>query len=106
MEKDHVKFACVCARIFAAPGSPHEAGKYLGGGYFLENPWSEVDLSLWLEDMGTLSAIARRARLHLRHGGLLHRSPAEVQEASAALRQTTLDCQALFQRSERDLPHA
>ena len=63
---------------------------------------------LWLEDLGTLSAIARRARLHLRNGTifLLHRSPAEVQEASAALRQTILDCQALFQRSERDLPHA
>jgi ParB/RepB/Spo0J family partition protein len=62
---------------------------------------------LWLEDMGTLAAIARRTRLHLRHGALLlHRSPAEIQEAGAALRQATTDCQALFQRSEKELPHA
>ena len=52
-------------------------------------------------------AEARRAKLHLGHGALLlHRSAPEVQEASAALRQAAGDCQALFQRSERELPHA
>lgn len=75
---------------------------------------------LWLEDLGTLAAVARRAGLHLRQGGLYHRSPAEYQEAGTALRQATSDCQALFQRSdsclsvsrsaegdtEKDLPHA
>lgn len=75
---------------------------------------------LWLEDLGTLAAVARRAGLHLRQGGLYHRSPAEYQEAGAALRQAASDCQALFQRSdsclsvsriakgdaEKDLSHA
>jgi len=54
---------------------------------------------LWLEDMGTLSAVARRARLHLRHGALFHRSPTDIQEAGTALLQATTDCQALFQDS-------
>ena len=62
---------------------------------------------LWLEDMGTLAAVARRANIHLRHGALLlHRAPAEVQEAGAALRQAATDCQALFRRSDREMPHA
>jgi hypothetical protein len=62
---------------------------------------------LWLEDMGTLAAVARRAKLHLRQGALLpRRSSAEAQEASAALRQAANDCQALFQRSDRELTHA
>jgi len=61
---------------------------------------------LWLDDLGTLAAVARRAGLHLRKGALLHRTPAEGQEARAALRQATADCQALFQRSEKELPHA
>jgi hypothetical protein len=50
--------------------------------------------------------VARRARLHLKQGGLYHRTPEENQEASAALRQATTDCQALFQHSNQDLPHA
>jgi ParB/RepB/Spo0J family partition protein len=62
---------------------------------------------LWLEDMGTLAAVARRAKLHLRQGALItRRSPADIQEASAALRQATSDCQALFQHSDRELTHA
>jgi ParB/RepB/Spo0J family partition protein len=62
---------------------------------------------LWLEDLGTLAAVARRAKQHLGHGALLlFRAPAEVQEASAALRQAAGDCQALFQRSEQELAHA
>jgi len=61
---------------------------------------------LWLEDLGTLAAVARRAGLHLRKGALYHRSPAEGQEAGAALRQAATDCQALFQRSEKELPRA
>jgi len=62
---------------------------------------------LWLEDLGTLAAVARRAKQHLSHGALvLHRSVPEVQEASAALRQAAGDCQSLFQCSERELPHA
>ena len=62
---------------------------------------------LWLEDMGTLAAVARRAKLHLRQGALVtRRSPADVEEAGAALRQATSDCQALFQRSDQELAHA
>ena len=62
---------------------------------------------LWLEDLGTLAAVARRAKLHLRHGALVtRRAPADIQEARAALRQATSDCQSLFQCSERELPHA
>ena len=62
---------------------------------------------LWLEDLGTLAAVARRAKLHVRNGAIfLHRSPAEAAEASAALRQAVADCQALFQRSDRELSHA
>lgn len=60
----------------------------------------------WLEDLGTLSAVARRARLHLEQGALFSRSAEEVQEAGAALRQSETDCQALFQGSARDLGHA
>ena len=61
---------------------------------------------LWLEDMGTLAAVARRSRLHLRHGALVtRRAPADLQEARAALRQAASDCQSLFQCSERELPH-
>ena len=45
--------------------------------------------------------------LDLRHGALVtRRSPADIQEARAALRQTASDCQSLFQCSERELPHA
>jgi hypothetical protein len=62
---------------------------------------------LWLEALGTLAAVARRARLHLRQGALIpRRSPAEAQEASAALRQASSDCQALFLRSDQELTHA
>ena len=62
---------------------------------------------LWLEDLGTLAAVARRAKLHLRQGAIfLHRPEAESQEARAALRQAAADCQALFQRSDRELTHA
>jgi hypothetical protein len=61
---------------------------------------------LWLEDLGTLAAVARRAGLYLRKGALMHRSPAEGQEAGSVLRQATADCQALFQRSDRELTHA
>lgn len=61
---------------------------------------------LWLEDLGTLSAVARRARLHLAQGGLYHRGTEDVREAEAALRQATADCQALFRDSGRDLGHA
>ncbi len=61
---------------------------------------------LWLEDLGTLAAVARRAGLYLRKGALMHRSPAEGQEAGAALRQAAADCQALFQRSDKELTHA
>ena len=62
---------------------------------------------LLLEDLGTLAAVARRAKRHLRQGALLpRRSPAEAEEASAALRQAASDCQALFQRSDRELAHA
>jgi len=62
---------------------------------------------LWLEDLGTLAAVARRAKLHLGQGAiLLNRTQANAQEASAALHQASCDCQALFQRSERELAHA
>ena len=61
---------------------------------------------LWLEDLGTLAAVARRARLHLGRGGLYSRNAGEVLEARAALRQAFTDCQALFRDSERDLGHA
>lgn len=62
---------------------------------------------LWLEDLGTLAAVARRAKQHLRQGALIVlRAPAEIQEACAALRQAAGDCQTLFQHSEQELPHA
>lgn len=61
---------------------------------------------LWLEDLGTLAAVARRARLHLGQGGLYSRSAEEAQEARAAIHQADTDCQALFRDSERDLDHA
>ena len=61
---------------------------------------------LWLEDMGTLSAVARRARIHLDQGGLYFRKAEEVQEAGDALRQAEADSQALFQASARSLGHA
>jgi len=61
---------------------------------------------LWLEDLGTLSAVARRARLHLGRGGLYHRSAEDAREAEAALHQAAADCQALFQDSGRALGHA
>ena len=55
----------------------------------------------------TLAAVARRAKLHLRHGAIfLQRPEAESQEARTALRQAAADCQALFQRSDRELTHA
>lgn len=60
----------------------------------------------WLEDMGTLSAVARRARIHLDEGGLHFRKAEEVQEAGDAMRQAEADCQALFQASARSLGHA
>jgi ParB family chromosome partitioning protein len=61
---------------------------------------------LWLDDLTTLSAIARRAKQHLKKGALMNRPPAECKEAHAALRQTAMDCQTLFQAGEKALRHA
>ena len=36
----------------------------------------------------------------------MHRPPVECKEALAALRQTVMDCQALFQAGEKALSHA
>jgi ParB/RepB/Spo0J family partition protein len=89
-------------RLVADPVLFLRAQRALAAPEGLPNPFH-----LWLEDLGTLAAVARRAKQNLGHGALLlHRAPAEVQEASAALRQAAGDCQALFQRSERELTHA
>jgi ParB/RepB/Spo0J family partition protein len=89
-------------RLLADPVLFLRSLRALAGPEGMVNPFH-----LWLEDMGTLAAVARRAKLHLRQGALItRRSPADIQEASAALRQATNDCQALFQRSDRELPHA
>ena len=89
-------------RLLAAPVLFLRSQRALATPEGLTNPFH-----LWLEDLGTLAAVARRAKQHLSHGALvLHRSVPEVQEASAALRQAAGDCQSLFQCSERELPHA
>ena len=89
-------------RLLADPVLFLRAQRALAAPEGLPNPYH-----LWLEDLGTLAAVARRAKQHLRQGALfLHRSPAEAQEAGTALRQAAGDCQALFQRSEQELAHA
>ena len=89
-------------RLVADPVLFLRAQRALAAPEGLPNPFH-----LWLEDLGTLAAVARRARQNLGHGALLLlRSPEEVQEAGAALRQAAGDCQTLFQRSEQELSHA
>ena len=89
-------------RLVADPVLFLRAQRALAAPEGLPNPFH-----LWLEDLGTLAAVARRAKQHLRQGALLlHRAPTEIQEACAALRQAAGDCQTLFQHSERELPHA
>ena len=60
----------------------------------------------WLEDMRTMAAVARRAKQQIRDGALINRTSVENKEALAALRQTSLNCQALFQAGEKAMNHA
>ena len=62
--------------------------------------------SLWLDDLGALAAVARKAGRHLREGAVRGLSEAQGQEADSAVRQARTDCHALFDRSERELTHA
>jgi len=62
--------------------------------------------SLWLDDLGALAAVARRAGHHLQEGAVRGLSEPQGQEADAAVRQARQDCHALFDRSERELTHA
>jgi len=62
--------------------------------------------TLWLDDLGALAAVARRAGRHLGEGAVHGLSAPQSQEADAAVRQARLDCRALFDRSEKELTHA
>jgi len=62
--------------------------------------------SLWLEELGSLAAMARRAGRHLQEGAVRDLSPAQGQEAISAVRQARTDCHVLFNRSEKELTHA
>jgi hypothetical protein len=50
--------------------------------------------------------VARRAKQHIKEGALINRASVENKEALAALRHTSLDCQALFQAGEKAMSHA
>ena len=62
--------------------------------------------ALWLEDLGALAALARRAGRHLGKGAMRGISEPQGQEADSAVRQARRDCHALFDPSERALTHA
>jgi len=62
--------------------------------------------ALWLDDLGALAAVARRAGRHLGEGAVQGLSAPQSQEADAAVRQARRDCRALLDRSERELTHA
>ncbi|MDR3670230.1 MAG: ParB N-terminal domain-containing protein [Holophaga sp.] len=62
--------------------------------------------ALWLDDLGALAAVARRAGRHLRDGAAQGISTPQGEEANAAIRQARQDCHALFDRSEKELTHA
>jgi hypothetical protein len=50
MEKDKVKFGCLCITAFPIEWEVTEAD--LGHGYYLEKPLAEVDLSTWRDPLG------------------------------------------------------
>ena len=61
---------------------------------------------LWLDDLGALAAMARRASHRLREGAARDLSARQGQEADCAVRQARLDCHALFDQSAKELTHA
>lgn len=63
MQKDGVKFACLCLRAVIA-GELLDARAELPGDYWLEPPWEEFDVNVWKNHIGTwrIDEIAR-ARL-------------------------------------------
>jgi ParB family transcriptional regulator, chromosome partitioning protein len=57
----------------------------------------------WLEAVGAIAGISRRAKRDLKRGALLNCPPGDTQEALAALRQASADFNALSRCSEKDL---
>lgn len=91
----------VRARILGDPGLFLRSQQAAQTGEDLKDPYG-----LWLDDLGALAAVARRAAHRLQEGALRDLVAARGQEAEAAVRQACLDCQALFERSARELTHA
>jgi len=70
------------------------------------DPASKPSHVLLLDDLGVLAAVARRVLRRIRDGVIRPLSSGERQELEMSFGQAISDCEALFQRSEKELSDA